>query len=107
MSMMKSLLGSVLTPELIKKLTDNASSSGASVPSASGVTDNLQAKMLRQKAEQDAAERGESPAMKRGGAVKKMAKGGSASSRADGCATKGKTKGRMISMCGGGMMGKR
>ena len=33
---------------------------------------------------------------KKGGAVKKMAKGGSASSRADGCATKGKTKGRMV-----------
>ncbi len=29
---------------------------------------------------------------------KKMAKGGSASSRADGCATRGKTKGKMISM---------
>ena len=37
--------------------------------------------------------------MKKGGSVKKMAKGGSVSSaskRADGCATKGKTKGRMI-----------
>ena len=34
--------------------------------------------------------------MKRGGAVKKMASGGSASSRADGCAVKGKTRGRMI-----------
>jgi len=40
---------------------------------------------------------------KRGGAVKKkpmankkMAKGGSASRRADGCATKGKTKGRFV-----------
>jgi hypothetical protein len=33
---------------------------------------------------------------KKGGAVKKMAKGGSASSRADGCAVRGKTKGRMI-----------
>jgi hypothetical protein len=35
------------------------------------------------------------------------AKGGkvsSASKRADGCATKGKTKGTMIEMCGGGMM---
>jgi hypothetical protein len=30
------------------------------------------------------------------GPVKKMAKGGSASSRADGCCSKGKTKGRMI-----------
>ena len=28
--------------------------------------------------------------------VKKMAKGGTASSRADGCATKGKTKGRIV-----------
>jgi hypothetical protein len=34
----------------------------------------------------------------------KMAKGGSASSRADGCATKGKTKGTMVAMCGGGKM---
>jgi hypothetical protein len=33
--------------------------------------------------------------MKRGGAVKKMASGGSASSRADGIAIKGKTRGKM------------
>ena len=33
--------------------------------------------------------------MKRGGAVKKMANGGSASSRADGIAIKGKTRGKM------------
>ena len=34
--------------------------------------------------------------MKKGGAVKKMAKGGStASKRADGCAVRGKTKGKM------------
>ena len=33
----------------------------------------------------------------------KMAKGGTASARADGAATKGKTKGTMIAMCGGGM----
>jgi len=39
---------------------------------------------------------GMAPGMKRGGAVKKMAGGGSASSRADGCATKGKTKGRFV-----------
>jgi hypothetical protein len=38
-----------------------------------------------------------------GASVKKMAKGGSASARADGCATKGKTRGTMIAMCGGGM----
>ena len=35
--------------------------------------------------------------------VTKMASGGSASKRADGIATKGKTKGTMIAMCGGGM----
>jgi hypothetical protein len=34
--------------------------------------------------------------MKKGGKVKKMAKGGSASSRGDGCCVKGKTRGRMI-----------
>lgn len=36
----------------------------------------------------------------------KMAKGGTASARADGCAVKGKTKGTIISMCGGGYMKK-
>jgi hypothetical protein len=35
-------------------------------------------------------------------ASKNMAKGGSASSRADGCAQRGKTKGTIV-MCGGGM----
>ena len=39
----------------------------------------------------------EGPAMRKGGKVKKMAKGGStASKRGDGCATKGKTKGRFV-----------
>ena len=37
------------------------------------------------------------PMMRKGGKVKKMAKGGStASKRGDGCATKGKTKGRFV-----------
>ena len=40
--------------------------------------------------------------MKHGG-MTKMAKGGSASSRADGCCVKGKTKGMMVSMKSGGM----
>jgi hypothetical protein len=43
---------------------------------------------------------------KKGGMTKKMASGGkvsSASRRADGIATKGKTRGTMIAMCGGGM----
>jgi hypothetical protein len=33
----------------------------------------------------------------------KLAKGGTASARADGCAVKGKTKGTIVAMCGGGM----
>ena len=41
-------------------------------------------------------------AMKKGGMTKKMAMGGSASSRADGVASKGKTKGTMIGMKMGG-----
>lgn len=36
------------------------------------------------------------PAMKKGGAVKTMASGGSASKRADGCAQRGKTRGKIV-----------
>ena len=39
---------------------------------------------------------GEGPDFKKGGAVKSKPKASSASKRADGCATKGKTRGRMI-----------
>jgi len=42
------------------------------------------------------ADAGGKPGMKKGGKVKKYAKGGSVSKRADGCATKGKTKGRFV-----------
>jgi hypothetical protein len=38
----------------------------------------------------------------KGEPMTKLAKGGTASSRADGCATKGKTKGTMVKMAGGG-----
>jgi hypothetical protein len=38
----------------------------------------------------------------KGASMTKLASGGSASSRADGCATKGKTKGTMIKMSMGG-----
>ena len=34
--------------------------------------------------------------VKKGGMIKKFSKGGTASARADGCAVKGKTKGRII-----------
>lgn len=47
-------------------------------------------------------------ALKKGGMAKKMAGGGLAAGHksADGIATKGKTKGREIKMCGGGYMKK-
>jgi hypothetical protein len=41
------------------------------------------------------------------GTALKLSKGGSFRSSANGCATKGLTKGTMVSMCGGGMMGKK
>lgn len=50
----------------------------------------------RKMAEEIARRAGAAPTMKKGGKVKKMAKGGSASSRGDGIARKGKTKGRMV-----------
>ncbi len=42
------------------------------------------------------AEHAAMPKMKCGGGVKKMAKGGSASSRGDGIAIRGKTKGKFV-----------
>jgi hypothetical protein len=51
----------------------------------------------RRRMEEEETKKKQAPGMKHGGAVKKMAKGGStASKRADGCATKGKTKGRFV-----------
>ena len=45
-------------------------------------------------------------ALKKGGMAKKMASGGLSAGHksADGCATKGKTKGREVKMCSGGKM---
>lgn len=61
-----------------------------------GIKDPAEKRRLAAEAEAE-AKKNAAPSMKRGGAVKKMAKGGStASKRADGCATKGKTKGRFV-----------
>lgn len=57
--------------------------------------EKLQAKRAEREADEKRAPA--SSRMKHGGKVKKMAKGGStASKRADGCATKGKTRGKMV-----------
>lgn len=47
-----------------------------------------------------AADKKQMMGMKKGGATKKMAAGGSASKRADGVAKQGKTKGKMFNMGG-------
>ena len=47
-----------------------------------------------------AADKKQMMGMKKGGATKKMASGGSASARADGIAQKGKTKGKMLNKGG-------
>lgn len=46
--------------------------------------------------ETDAYYNSKKSGMKKGGTVKKMAKGGSASSRGDGCAQRGKTRGKFV-----------
>jgi len=72
--------------------SDSSSSSGTSLGSGVNQTFNIQPTA--------SADTPETSAFKKGGAVKKMAKGGSVKSsvsrRADGCATKGKTKGRFV-----------
>ena len=60
-------------------------------------------RMERQKAREE-SDVYTSPDGKSGGmGPVRMAKGGSASSRADGCAQRGKTRGTIVAMCGGGM----
>lgn len=50
----------------------------------------------REQAGYKAATQPMKPASAASGPVKKMAKGGSASSRADGCAMRGKTRGKLV-----------
>jgi len=65
-----------------------------------GRTGDIARRISNRAAEVEQERQTELAAMKRGGPVKKMAKGGvvssSASSRSDGCVTKGRTKGRMV-----------
>ena len=53
------------------------------------------AEIMRQQAEEDRRRAAAGPGMKKGGMVKKMAMGG-AVTRGDGCAVKGKTKGKIF-----------
>ena len=64
---------------------------------AAGIPDDIADQLQTQKNEKayQNYESNRSLGMKKGGCVK-MAKGGTASSRADGCAVKGKTRGKMV-----------
>lgn len=57
--------------------------------------DQQQAARLRESVPESARTYEGLEGMKKGGAVKKMASGGSASKRADGCAIRGKTRGKL------------
>jgi hypothetical protein len=73
---------------------------------ASKMNPGFMAMMAKKKGAQEgskadmAADKKQMMGMKKGGGVKKMASGGSASSRADGIAQKGKTKGKMLNKGG-------
>ena len=91
--------------EMIKNLSDKASNyldtKGLANPvevinEGLGGETREESKARREKAKEKEVKETPQP-------VKKMSKGGSASSRADGCAIRGKTRGTIIA-CGGGMM---
>ena len=84
---------------------EDATGLGGLFPKLSAAARNRDLKKAAAAEEADALAKGRAkvaasaakPGMKRGGTVKKMAKGGStASKRADGCATKGKTRGKFV-----------
>jgi hypothetical protein len=82
------LMGLALAKKKKKGVPDGPG--GAGTPTMSGDVDAM---INRASSRNMKADEG----MKRGGKVKKMAKGGStASKRGDGCATKGKTKGKFV-----------
>ena len=91
----KGLLGMFSRGPMPSKVMDMASQARANMPAAGGMRGRPMVEdiMVAQEAPAGA------PMMRKGGKVKKMAKGGSVSSaskRGDGCATKGKTKGKFV-----------
>ena len=80
------------TSKALKDASDYIGGAASRYKSAKGAEESLNRELESQM-------KRETRGMKKGGKVKKMASGGktsSASSRADGCAQRGKTKGRMI-----------
>ena len=86
-----------LTPDELHNIESLTRDPESGIAEMRGVRGEAARNIIARRAE---LEREPSEGMKRGGPVKKMAKGGvvssSASSRSDGCVTKGRTKGRMV-----------
>jgi hypothetical protein len=86
-----------LTPDELHNIQSLTLDPESGIAEMRGVRGEAARNIIARRAE---LEREPSEGMKRGGPVKKMAKGGvvksSASGRSDGCAVKGKTKGRMV-----------
>ena len=86
-----------LTPDELHNIESLTRDPESGIAEMRGVRGEAARNIIARRAE---LEREPSEGMKRGGPVKKMAKGGvvksSASGRSDGCAVKGKTKGRMV-----------
>jgi hypothetical protein len=86
-----------LTPDELHNISSLTLDPESGIAEMRGVRGEAARNIIARRAE---LEREPSEGMKRGGPVKKMAKGGvvssSASSRSDGCVTKGRTKGRVV-----------
>lgn len=89
--------GESVADRVAKMKADQAAARAAKMPEREPVEDVDQAEAMRRKKDEEAYNKASS-AMKKGGKVKKYAKGGSvsASKRADGVAQRGKTRGRMV-----------
>jgi hypothetical protein len=86
-----------LTPDELHNIESLTRDPESGIAEMRGVRGEAARNIIARRAE---LEREPSEGMKRGGPIKKMAKGGmvksSASNRSDGCVTKGRTKGRMV-----------
>jgi hypothetical protein len=89
-----------LTPDELHNISSLTLDPESGIAEMRGVRGEAARNIIARRAELEREGSEGSEGMKRGGPVKKMAKGGvvksSASGRSDGCAVKGKTKGRMV-----------
>jgi len=85
---------------MMAKKKDGMKKGGMSMAAFEKSGKDVEKKGMKEGSKADMAMDKKQMMMKKGGAAKKMASGGSASARADGVATKGKTKGKMLAKGG-------